>query len=81
MVKQPEQWHSDPRFINYNTYTKIPVVPQFTLTDNRTRAVPPEERKCLFQVSALNLYHILYRNCVFIYAITYSKMRMCATSS
>ncbi|XP_050339415.1 pickpocket protein 19-like [Bactrocera neohumeralis] len=49
MVKQPQQWHSDPRFINPNTYTKIPVIPQFTLTDERTRAVGPEERRCFFQ--------------------------------
>ncbi|XP_054081370.1 pickpocket protein 19 isoform X2 [Zeugodacus cucurbitae] len=58
MVKQPEQWHSDPRFIMHNTYTKLPVVPQFTLTDERTRAVTPEERRCLFQDENL---HPLYK--------------------
>nr|XP_036212967.1 pickpocket protein 19 isoform X1 [Bactrocera oleae] len=49
MVKKADQWHSTPRFINYNTYTKLPVVPQFTLTDERTRDVTPEERRCLFE--------------------------------
>ncbi|XP_020715906.1 pickpocket protein 19 [Ceratitis capitata] len=49
MVKQPEQWHGRTRLINPNTYTKLPIVAQFTSTDERTRAVQPEERRCLFE--------------------------------
>ncbi|XP_053945431.1 pickpocket protein 19 [Anastrepha ludens] len=49
MVKHPDQWHSEPRFISDDTYTKVPVRTQFTSADKRARTVSPEVRKCLFK--------------------------------
>lgn len=53
MIKQPEQWHADVKFINYNTFTKLAITPQLTETDNRIRLVTPIARGCLFDVCTL----------------------------
>ncbi|KAI8123237.1 Pickpocket protein 19 [Lucilia cuprina] len=48
MIKHPEQWHSDVKFINYNTFTKLGLTSQLTELDNRVRQITPVERGCLF---------------------------------
>ncbi|XP_037941616.1 pickpocket protein 19-like [Teleopsis dalmanni] len=58
MIKQPEQWHNDARFINFNTYTKIAITAQLTETEQRARVVPVEERKCFFEDES---HHPLYK--------------------
>ncbi|XP_067617771.1 pickpocket protein 19-like [Eurosta solidaginis] len=58
MVKQPELWNGVARFVPYNTYSKLPVVPQLTLTANRARTVSPMERRCLFEDET---WHELYK--------------------
>ncbi|XP_075163735.1 pickpocket 21 [Haematobia irritans] len=49
MIKQPEQWHSDVKFVNYNTFTKLGIGAQLTETNNRTRSIPPLDRACIFE--------------------------------
>ncbi|TMW53312.1 hypothetical protein DOY81_001612 [Sarcophaga bullata] len=48
MIKQSEQWHSDVKFINYNTFAKLALTAQLTETDNRIRLITPVARGCIF---------------------------------
>ena len=51
MIKQPDQWHNDIRFIVQGTDNKIGIQPQITETHDSVRSVDPEERRCLFEVN------------------------------
>lgn len=53
MIKQPEQWYSGVKFINYNTFTKLAITAQLTETDNRIRHITPVARGCIFDVCKL----------------------------
>ncbi|XP_037823819.1 pickpocket protein 19, partial [Lucilia sericata] len=58
MIKHPEQWHADVKFINYNTFTKLSLTSQLTETDDRIRHITPVDRGCLFDDEDT---HFLYR--------------------
>ncbi|EDV53208.2 pickpocket protein 19 isoform X1 [Drosophila erecta] len=48
MIKQPQQWSDVVRHVPHEAHTRISVTPRFTVTDERTRAVTPEVRRCIF---------------------------------
>ncbi|XP_044315018.1 pickpocket protein 19 isoform X2 [Drosophila rhopaloa] len=48
MIKQPQQWSDVVRHVPHEAHTKISLVPRFTVTDERTRSVTPEVRRCIF---------------------------------
>ncbi|XP_067623758.1 pickpocket protein 19-like [Eurosta solidaginis] len=59
ILKRPEKYTGSTTFINYNTYTKLPVTPQLSTVDEKTRVISPEERKCF--LDELENDHPLYK--------------------
>jgi len=48
MIKQPQQWSDVVRHVPHEAHTRISITPRFTVTDERTRTVTPEIRRCIF---------------------------------
>ncbi|XP_039493847.1 pickpocket protein 19 isoform X2 [Drosophila santomea] len=48
MIKQPQQWSDVVRHVPHEAHTRISITPRFTVTDERTRSVTPEVRRCIF---------------------------------
>ncbi|KAH8338593.1 hypothetical protein KR059_011747 [Drosophila kikkawai] len=48
MIKQPQQWSDVVRHVPHEAHTRISIVPRLTVTDERTRAVGPVARRCIF---------------------------------
>ncbi|XP_017130963.1 pickpocket protein 19 [Drosophila elegans] len=48
MIKQPQQWSDVVRHVPHEAHTRISMVPRFTVTDERTRSVSPQVRRCIF---------------------------------
>ncbi|XP_041447670.1 pickpocket protein 19 [Drosophila obscura] len=59
MVKQPQQWSDVVRYLSHDTHTQISMVPRLTTTDQRTRAVTPDIRRCIFHDE---IHHPKYKN-------------------
>ncbi|XP_034664752.1 pickpocket protein 19 [Drosophila subobscura] len=48
MIKQPQQWSDVVRHVPHESHTRVSMVPRLTTTDQRTRAVSPSVRRCIF---------------------------------
>lgn len=48
MLMQPEQWSGSFRKMPSNSNNRISIVPRDTSSDERTRNLSPQERRCLF---------------------------------
>ncbi|KAH8363532.1 hypothetical protein KR084_011347 [Drosophila pseudotakahashii] len=48
MIKQPQQWSDVVRHVPHEAHTRISMTPRYTITDERTRSVTPDIRKCIF---------------------------------
>ncbi|XP_026850675.1 pickpocket protein 19 [Drosophila persimilis] len=48
MIKQPQQWSDVVRHVPHGAQTQISMVPRITTTDQRTRALTPRARRCIF---------------------------------
>ncbi|KAH8332310.1 hypothetical protein KR074_000859 [Drosophila pseudoananassae] len=48
MIKQPQQWSDVVRLVPHEAHSRVSIAPRLTDTDERTRAVTPEVRRCIF---------------------------------
>ncbi|XP_016952170.1 pickpocket protein 19 isoform X2 [Drosophila biarmipes] len=48
MIKQTQQWSDAIRLVPPETHSRVSITPRYTVSSERTRSVPTEVRRCLF---------------------------------